>query len=60
MAHLERKPHLKTANMNQEPLTTDLLAMKRISKTKDMVLLKKPLKVTKMTSRSMLLKVNPG
>ena len=60
MAHLERKPHLKTANMNQEPLMTGFLVMRQTSKMKDMVLLKMPLKVMKMTSRSMLSKVNPG
>ena len=42
------------------PYDGPFLVMKQISKMKDMVLLKMPQKVMKMTSRSMLLRVSPG
>ena len=56
----KRKNHLKTANMNLELLTMDLLVMRQTLKMMVMALLKTPLKVMKMTSRSMLSKVSPG
>ena len=56
----KKKNHLKTANMNLELRLTDLLVKRLTSKMMVMVLLKTPLKVMKMTSRSMLSKVNPG
>ena len=45
---------------SQEPLMMDHLVMRQTSKMKDTVLLKMPLKVMRMTSKSMLLKANPG
>ena len=56
----KRKNHLKTANIHLELLMADLPAMRQTLKMMVMVLLKTPLKVTKMTLRSMSSKVSPG
>ena len=56
----KKKNILRAASMNQELRLTILMGTRLTLKMMVMVLLKMPPKVTKMTLRSMLLKVNPG